>query len=62
LITTSPSGRARSKQAALKLHLMLSLQGNVPAWAAITEAHFPAMKILDQIPVALGAYYVMDRG
>ena len=53
---------ARSKQAALKLHLMLSLQGNVPAWAAITEAHFPAMKILDQIPVALGAYYVMDRG
>src|SRR5688572_28161087 len=27
---------ARSKQAALKLHLMLSLQGNLPAWDAIT--------------------------
>jgi len=53
---------ARSKQAALKLHLMLSLQGNVPAWAAITEAHFPDMKILDRIPALLGAYYVMDRG
>lgn len=53
---------ARSKQAAVKLHLMLSLQGNLPAWAAITEAHFPDMKILDHIPVALGAYYVMDRG
>jgi len=53
---------ARSKQAAVKLHLMLSLQGNLPAWAAITEANFPDMKLLDKIPVALGAYYVMDRG
>jgi hypothetical protein len=53
---------ARSRQAALKLHLMLSLQGNVPTWAAITEAHFPDMKILDRIPAAPGAYYVMDRG
>lgn len=53
---------ARSKQAALKLHLMLSLQGNLPAWAAITEAHFPDMKILDEVPVGPGAYYVMDRG
>ena len=53
---------ARSKQAAVKLHLMLSLQGNLPAWAAITEANFPDMKVLDQIPVAAGAYYVMDRG
>jgi transposase len=53
---------ARSKQAAVKLHLMLSLQGNLPAWAAITEANCPDMKVLDQIPVAAGAYYVMDRG
>jgi len=53
---------ARSQQAAVKLHLLLSLQGNLPAWAAITEANFPDMKMLDNIPVALGAYYVMDRG
>ncbi len=53
---------ARSRQAALKLHLMLSLQGNLPAWAAITEANVPEMKLLDELPVAGGAYYVMDRG
>jgi transposase len=53
---------ARSRQAAVKLHLMLSLQGNLPAWAAITEADFPDMKMLDDILVAPGAYYVMDRG
>ena len=53
---------ARTKQAALKLHLMLSLKGNVPAWGAITEADFPDMKILDRIPVRPGAFYIMDRG
>ena len=53
---------ARSSHSALKLHLMLSLQGNLPAWAALTEANFPDMKILDQIPVIAGAYYIMDRG
>ena len=53
---------ARSKQAALKLHLMLSLRGNLPAWAAVTQANFPDMKILDRIPITPGAYYIMDRG
>jgi len=47
---------------ALKLHLMLSLQGKLPAWAAITEGTFPDMKILDEIPIVPGAYYAMDRG
>jgi hypothetical protein len=47
---------------AVKLHLMLSLKGNLPAWAAITESKLPDMKILDRIPVVPGAYYVMDRG
>jgi len=53
---------ARSKKAAVKLHLMLSLQGHLPAWAAITQADFPDMKVLDVIPLSPGAYYIMDRG
>jgi hypothetical protein len=53
---------ARSRQAAVKLHLMLSLRGNLPAWGAVTEAHLPDVKILDDIPAVPGAYYVMDRG
>jgi hypothetical protein len=53
---------ARTRKAAVKLHLMLALQGNLPAWAAITAADFPDMKVLDNIPVLAGAYYVMDRG
>lgn len=53
---------AFSKRAAVKLHLMLSLQGNLPAWASITEADYPDMKVLDLIPLRPGAYYIMDRG
>jgi hypothetical protein len=53
---------ARTRQAALKLHLMLSLQGNLPAWAVVTEAQVSDMAILDRIPVSPGAHYVMDRG
>jgi hypothetical protein len=52
---------ARSRQAALKLHLLLSLQGNLPAWATLTEPHFQDMQILDKVPAVAGAYYVMDR-
>lgn len=53
---------ARSKHAALKLHLLLGLKGNLPAWGAITEADFPDMKMLDQVPIQPGAFYIMDRG
>jgi len=53
---------ARTGKAALKLHLMLSLQGHVPAWGAITEANLPDMKMLDRIPILVGAHYIMDRG
>ena len=47
---------ARSRQSALKLHLLLSLQGNLPAWGTITQAGFPDLKILDRLPVLRGAH------
>lgn len=53
---------ARTKQAALKLHLLLSLQGNLPAWAVVTGNQIADMRMLDQIPIHPGAHYVMDRG
>jgi IS4 transposase len=45
----------------LKLHTLLAFQGNLPVWSAITEASLPDVKMLDQVPVEPGAYYVMDR-
>ncbi|HEU0046671.1 MAG TPA: IS4 family transposase [Nitrososphaera sp.] len=53
---------ARTGRAALKLHLLLSLKGNLPAWGAITQPDLPDMKMLDEIPIQPGAFYIMDRG
>jgi hypothetical protein len=53
---------ARTRQAAVKLHLMLSLKGNLPAWAVITGNKIGDMRMLDEIPVHPGAHYIMDRG
>lgn len=52
----------RTQQAAVKLHLMLSLKGNLPAWAVITGNKISDMRMLDEIPIYPGAHYVMDRG
>ncbi len=47
---------ARTKQAALKLHLMLSLEGNLPAWAVLTDANVADLTMIDLIPLHPGAY------
>jgi hypothetical protein len=52
---------ARSQKAAVRLPLRLSLQGNLPAWAAVTEPHFPDGQTLDQVPALPGAFDIMDR-
>ena len=53
---------ARTRQAAVKLHLLLSLQGNLPAWAVLTGNRIGDMRMLDKIPIHPGAHYIMDRG
>jgi IS4 transposase len=53
---------APTKQAALKFHLLLSLQGNLPPWAVLTEAKVADLTLLDHIPIHPGAHYAMDRG
>lgn len=51
----------RSGASALKLHTLLAYPGQFPAWAAITEASLHDVRMLDQIPLQPGAFYVMDR-
>jgi len=53
---------ARSRQASVKLHVMLSLKGNLPAWAVITGNKIGDMRMLDEMPIHPGAHYIMDRG
>jgi DDE family transposase/uncharacterized protein DUF4372 len=53
---------ARSRQAAVKLHVLLSLRGNLPAWAVVTQPQVGDLRLLEEIPLYPGAHYVMDRG
>jgi IS4 transposase len=50
------------KATAVKLHVLLALRGNLPNWAVITQGAYPEVKMLDQLPVEPGCFYVMDRG
>jgi hypothetical protein len=52
----------RSKASALKLHLLLALRGNLPAWATITAATLAEQKMMDRVPIEAGAFYILDRG
>ena len=47
---------------AIKLHLLLALRGNLPAWATCTDGPFPEVKMLEALPTEPGCFYVMDRG
>jgi hypothetical protein len=46
----------------MKLHTLLNLRGNVPAWCVVTEVTCPEQKMLAQVPLVAGAVYIMDRG
>ena len=48
--------------ALIKLHTVLNLKGNIPAFIAISRAKMNDFESLDQIPILPGAFYVMDKG
>lgn len=57
-----PWARFRRHKAAVKLHTLLDLRGNIPCFINISEGSVHEVNLLDQLPIEAGAYYVMDRG
>ncbi len=57
-----PWAKFRSKKGAVKMHTLLDLQGNIPAFIEITDGKVHDVNILDILPIEPGSYYVMDRG
>lgn len=49
-------------KAAVKLHTLLDLRGNIPTFIHISDGKMHDVKILDQLIPEPGAFYVMDRG
>lgn len=52
----------RSTKAAVKLHTLLDLRGNIPAFLYISDGKLHDVNVLDLLVPEPGAFYVMDRG
>ena len=57
-----PWARYQSTQAAVKLHTLVDLRGNIPNFLYISDGKLSDVAVLDQLLPEPGAFYVMDRG
>ena len=51
----------RSTKSAVKLHTLLDLQGNIPAFIHVSDGKLGDVKVLDILVPEPGAFYIMDR-
>src|SRR5213593_698914 len=57
-----PWAKFRKHKAAVKMHTLLDLHGNIPTFIRVTDGKTHDVNILDEILPEAGAFYVMDRG
>lgn len=57
-----PWAHAQRKKAAIKLHVLLDLHGNIPTFLRVSTAKSSDAALLDDLLIEPGAYYVVDRG
>src|ERR1035438_7327342 len=61
-LSVFPWAPFRSTKAAVKLHTLLDLRGNIPSFIHISDGKLHDVNALDLLLPEAGAYYVMDRG
>jgi transposase len=61
-LSVFPWATFRKRKAAIKLHTLLDLKGNIPTFIHISDGKLHDVNALDLLPLEVGAYYVMDRG
>ena len=57
-----PWAHFRSTKAAVKMHTLLDLRGNIPSFIHISDGKLHDVHALDMLVPEAGAIYVMDRG
>ena len=57
-----PWARFRKNKAAVKLHTLIDLRGNIPCFIHITDGKVHDVNALDQLILEAGAFYMLDRG
>jgi len=61
-LSVFPWAPFRKNKAAVKLHTLLDLRGNIPTFIHISDGKLHDVNALDLLRLEAGAYYVMDRG
>lgn len=61
-LSVFPWAPFRSTKAAIKLHTLLDLRGNIPSFIHISDGKMHEVNILDHLLPEPGAFYIMDRG
>ena len=57
-----PWARFKKTKAAVKLHTLLDLRGNIPTFIHITDGKVHEVNVLDILLFEAGSFYIMDRG
>ena len=52
----------RTAKAGIKMHTAVDVRGSIPSFIHITEARMNDVRVMDELPVEAGAFYLMDRG
>ncbi len=61
-LSVFPWARFRSTKAAVKMHTLLDLRGNIPTFIHITDGKMHEVNVLDILVPEAGSFYIMDRG
>ena len=61
-LSVFPWAPFRSTKAAIKLHTLLDLRGNIPTFLHISDGTLHDVNVLDLLLPEPGAFYIMDRG
>ncbi len=56
-----PWARFRKRKGAIKLHTLLDLRGSIPSFIHMTEGKTHDVRILDDLPLEPGSFYILDR-
>jgi hypothetical protein len=57
-----PWAHFRTSKAAVKMHTLLDLRGNIPSFLHVSDGKLHDVQALDLLAPESGAFYVMDRG
>lgn len=61
-LSVFPWARFRQAKAAVKMHTLLDLRGNIPTFIHISDGKMHEVNVLDILVPEAGSFYVMDRG